>query len=35
MVMADDRDVRRSRLSLLHTLQSEMNRVADIARLAA
>jgi glycyl-tRNA synthetase beta chain len=35
MVMADDPAVRRRRLSLLHTLQSEMNRVADIARLAA
>ncbi len=35
MVMADDAGVRRRRLSLLHTLQAEMNRVADIARLAA
>ena len=34
MVMADDPAVRRRRLSLLHTLRSEMNRVADIARLA-
>jgi glycyl-tRNA synthetase beta chain len=35
MVMADDPEVRRRRLSLLYTLQLEMNRVADIARLAA
>ncbi|MEO7743652.1 MAG: glycine--tRNA ligase subunit beta [Usitatibacter sp.] len=35
MVMAEDREVRRRRLSLLHTLQNEMNRVADIARLAS
>jgi glycyl-tRNA synthetase beta chain len=35
MVMADDAAVRCRRLSLLHTLQFEMNRVADIARLAA
>ena len=35
MVMADDPAVRRRRLSLLHTLRFEMNRVADIARLAA
>ncbi|HYC38153.1 MAG TPA: glycine--tRNA ligase subunit beta [Usitatibacter sp.] len=35
MVMAEDPAVRRRRLSLLHTLQAEMNRVADIARLAA
>jgi glycyl-tRNA synthetase beta chain len=35
MVMADDPQVRRKRLSLLYTLQFEMNRVADIAKLAA
>jgi glycyl-tRNA synthetase beta chain len=35
MVMADDPEVRRKRLSLLYTLQLEMNRVADIAKLAA
>jgi glycyl-tRNA synthetase beta chain len=35
MVMADDPEVRRQRLGLLYTLQHEMNRVADIARLAA
>ena len=35
MVMADDPETRRRRLSLLYTLQVEMNRVADIARLAA
>jgi glycyl-tRNA synthetase beta chain len=35
MVMADDPQVRRQRLSLLYTLQFEMNRVADIAKLAA
>jgi glycyl-tRNA synthetase beta chain len=35
MVMAEDDAVRRRRLSLLHTLQHEMNRVADISRLAA
>ena len=34
MVMAEDPAVRRRRLSLLYTLQFEMNRVADIARLA-
>jgi glycyl-tRNA synthetase beta chain len=35
MVMADDLELRRNRLGLLHTLQLEMNRVADIAKLAA
>ena len=35
MVMADDAEVRRQRLGLLYTLQFEMNRVADIAKLAA
>ena len=34
MVMADDTAVRRSRLALLADLQREMNRVADIAKLA-
>ena len=35
MVMADDPVVRRRRLSLLYAMEFEMNRVADIARLAA
>jgi len=35
MVMAEDAAVRRSRLALLSDLQREMNRVADIAKLAA
>jgi glycyl-tRNA synthetase beta chain len=35
MVMADDAELRRNRLNLLHTLQVEMNRVADISKLAA
>ena len=35
MVMADDAEVRRKRLGLLYTLQFEMNRVADIAKLAS
>jgi glycyl-tRNA synthetase beta chain len=35
MVMAEDPVVRRRRLSLLYALEFEMNRVADIARLAA
>jgi glycyl-tRNA synthetase beta chain len=35
MVMAEDPAVRRARLALLADLQREMNRVADIAKLAA
>jgi glycyl-tRNA synthetase beta chain len=35
MVMADDQAVRRNRLALLKKLRDEMNRVADISRLAA
>jgi glycyl-tRNA synthetase beta chain len=35
MVMAEDPALRRNRLGLLAELRSEMNRVADIARLAA
>ena len=35
MVMADDPDVRRSRLALLSDLRSQMNRIADISKLAA
>ena len=35
MVMAEDPHVRRRRLALLYLLQFEMNRVADIARLAS
>ncbi|MBE0622922.1 MAG: glycine--tRNA ligase subunit beta, partial [Burkholderiales bacterium] len=35
MVMVDDPQVRRNRLALLRDLRDEMNRVADIARLAA
>jgi glycyl-tRNA synthetase beta chain len=35
MVMAEDPDLRRNRLALLADLRNEMNRVADIAKLAA
>ena len=35
MVMVDDKDVRKNRLALLKDLRDEMNRVADIAKLAA
>jgi glycyl-tRNA synthetase beta chain len=35
MVMADDAEVRRNRLALLADLRTEMNRVADISKLAA
>lgn len=35
MVMVDDPDVRKNRLGLLNDLRHEMNRVADIAKLAA
>ena len=35
MVMADDPHVRRRRLALLYLMEYEMNRVADIARLAS
>jgi glycyl-tRNA synthetase beta chain len=35
MVMADDEKVRRNRLALLRDLREAMNRVADIAKLAA
>jgi glycyl-tRNA synthetase beta chain len=35
MVMADDQAVRRNRLALLKDLRDEMNRVADISKLAA
>lgn len=35
MVMTDDANARRGRLALLADLQREMNRVADIAKLAA
>jgi glycyl-tRNA synthetase beta chain len=35
MVMVEDRDLRKSRLALLADLRSEMNRVADISKLAA
>ena len=35
MVMVDDPAVRRNRLALLRDLRDEMNRVADIAKLAA
>ena len=34
MVMVDDPAVRRSRLALLHDLRHEMNRIADISKLA-
>jgi glycyl-tRNA synthetase beta chain len=35
MVMAEDQDLRRNRLALLADLRTEMNRVADISKLAA
>jgi glycyl-tRNA synthetase beta chain len=35
MVMVDDQKVRRNRLALLKDLRDEMNRVADISKLAA
>jgi glycyl-tRNA synthetase beta chain len=35
MVMAEDASLRRNRLALLADLRNEMNRVADISRLAA
>jgi glycyl-tRNA synthetase beta chain len=35
MVMADDAALRRNRIALLGDLQLEMNRIADIAKLAA
>ncbi len=35
MVMADDPHVRRKRLNLLYELEFEMNRVADISKLAS
>ncbi len=35
MVMVDDQQVRRNRLALLRDLRDEMNRVADISKLAA
>ena len=35
MVMVDDEEVRKNRLALLKDLRDEMNRVADISKLAA
>jgi glycyl-tRNA synthetase beta chain len=35
MVMVDDQEVRKNRLALLQDLRAEMNRVADISKLAA
>lgn len=35
MVMVDDRELRQNRLALLAELRSEMNRVADLSKLAA
>jgi glycyl-tRNA synthetase beta chain len=35
MVMVDDRDLRQNRLALLAELRTEMNRVADLSKLAA
>jgi len=35
MVMAEDLELRRNRLALLADLRMEMNRVADISKLAA
>jgi glycyl-tRNA synthetase beta chain len=34
MVMVDDDELRKNRLALLHDLRNEMNRVADISKLA-
>jgi glycyl-tRNA synthetase beta chain len=34
MVMAEDRELRQNRLALLADLRSEMNRVADLSKLA-
>jgi glycyl-tRNA synthetase beta subunit len=33
--MVDDRELRQNRLALLAELRSEMNRVADLSKLAA
>ena len=33
--MVDDQEVRKNRLALLRDLRDEMNRVADISKLAA
>jgi glycyl-tRNA synthetase beta chain len=35
MVMVDDRELRANRLALLAELRKEMNRVADLSKLAA
>jgi glycyl-tRNA synthetase beta chain len=35
MVMVEDAALRRNRLALLEDLRREMNRVADISKLAA
>ena len=35
MVMADDADVRRNRLGFLRAIRDEMNRVADLSKLAS
>jgi len=35
MVMVDDRELRQNRLALLDKLRNEMNRVADLSKLAA
>ncbi|MDP3714940.1 MAG: glycine--tRNA ligase subunit beta, partial [Burkholderiales bacterium] len=35
MVMAEDAALRRNRIALLADLQHEMNRIADISKLAA
>jgi glycyl-tRNA synthetase beta chain len=35
MVMVDDRELRANRLALLAELRTEMNRVADLSKLAA
>ena len=35
MVMAEDQELRRNRLALLADLRTEMNRIADISKLAA
>ena len=35
MVMVEDADVRNNRLALLQALRQQMNRVADISKLAA
>ena len=35
MVMAEDLELRRNRLALLHELRTAMNKIADISKLAS